>query len=70
MMNTYNKRNLIQSIHVIHHLISSINKRYLNEIWITDVIYEQQITDRIKVLNNMKYHTRMRLNLYKCNNIP
>jgi hypothetical protein len=37
---------------------------------ITDVIYEQQITDRIKVLNNMKYHTIIRLKLYKRNNIP
>jgi hypothetical protein len=69
MMNTYNKRNLIQSIHVIHHLISRINQRYLNEILITDVIYEQQITDIIKVLNNMKDHTIIRLKLYKRNNI-
>jgi hypothetical protein len=69
MMNTYNKRNLIQSIHVIHHLTSNINQRYLNEILITDLVYEQQITDIIKVLNNMKYHTIIRLKLYKCNNI-
>jgi len=67
MMNTYNKRNLIQSINVIHHLTSSINQQYFNEILITDVMYEQQIKVIIKVMNNMKYHTKIKLKLYKRN---
>jgi hypothetical protein len=42
----------------------SERERYLNEILITNLIYEQQIMDKIKVLNKMKYHMLIRLKMY------